>query len=260
MLIILLISDKKSTCHRIIVIIQSTDVIELLKDFTALYVISSIDNTLFSVARRGFFGTYLLLKAANAEEIEISSMKGKIVSESKPEKDKRRCSSGTLIKTVVLHTILALSVAFWILVVIAQSRGTIAELKYPKCINATPIFKSKWKLLENGDCDMVFNYPDCAYDGGDCSEFNSIYPGCIVDDISLLGNGKCDGSPYNAKICRYDGGDCSIESVIKAKYPLCGKRAPSFNSNWTLLENGVCDMVSLMLWHYHLYFIFLLSS
>ena len=119
----------------------------------------------------------------------------------------------------------------------------MAELKYPKCENAVPLFKSEWRLLENDICNIVFNHPDCAYDGGDCSEFNLIYPGCEVDDISLLGNGVCNGAPYDSNLCRFDGGDCPIENVIKAKYPLCEQAAPSFSTNWTLVENDECDMV-----------------
>lgn len=229
-----------SFTNRLIVIIQSTSVIDLLKDFTSLYVISSIDDITFSVARRGFFGTGLLVKAARAEEIEISSFD---VSSEETEDGHRRWSNGTIIKTAVLHTILALSVSAWILVVVLQGKGFFAERKYPKCESAVSSFKSEWKLLENNNCDIVFNHPDCAYDGGDCSEFNLIYPGCEVDDMSLLGNGECNGSPYDSKLCRFDGGDCSIENVIKAKYPLCEQAAPSFRSNWTLVENEKCDMV-----------------
>lgn len=225
---------------RLIVIVQSTNVIDLLKDFTSLYVISSIDNITFSVARRGFFGTKLLVKAARAEEIEISSID---ISSQETQDGHRRWSNGTFIKTLVLHTILALSVSAWIFVVVLQGKGYMAKLKYPKCESAFPSFKSDWRLLENNVCNLLFNHPDCAYDGGDCSEFNLIYPGCEVEDISLLGNGICDGSPYDSNLCRFDGGDCPIENVIKAKYPLCEKAAPSFSTNWTLVENEKCDMV-----------------
>lgn len=103
---------------------------------------------------------------------------------------------------------------------------------------------------------------DCAFDGGDCFDFNSMYPNCVVEDMSLLlGNGVCDGSPYDSEGCRYDGGNCPIANVIKAKYPLCGKSSPSFSSNWALVENGVCDMVSMsnmVLRHSFSYSIFLI--
>ena len=213
-----------------IVIVQSTDVIELLKDFTSLYVISSIDNITFSVARRGFFGTNLKVKAARTEEIEISSID---IFSQEAQDGHRRWSNGTIIKTLVLHTILALSVAAWIVVSILQGKGIMAELKYPKCESAVPSFKSEWTLLENDVCNILFNHPDCAYDGGDCSEFNLIYPG----------NRLCNGSPFDSSLCRFDGGDCPIEEVIKAKYPECEQAEPSFSTNWTMVENGVCDLV-----------------
>lgn len=87
-------------------------------------------------------------------------------------------------------------------------------------------------------------------DGGDCTNFNLFYPGCneVRDaekiDSSKVGDGICDQSPYNSKECGYDGGDCDVEAIIKAKYPLCEGVAPSFASNWTRVENNICDMVS----------------
>lgn len=221
---------------------QSSDAIELLKDFTALYVISSVDDIIFYVVRRGFFGTELLQKAAMAENIEITDHANSA--------DARRdctCSNGSCFKTSFLHTILFLSVLFWLVVLVLQEKGVIAKYKYPGCENGMQDFSSKWRLLENENCDMIFNNPDCAYDGGDCLEFNSIYPGCRemnITDASKIGDGNCDGFPYNSFECRFDGGDCSKENATKAKYPLCEKAAPSFGTNWTLVENGVCDMVS----------------
>ena len=225
-----------------VVILQSTEVIELLKDFTALYVISSIDDIIFSVARRGFFGAKLLQLAAEAEVTEIS-VDSRMDDNTENQREIVWYRNGTFIKTTVLHIILVLSIFSWLLVLIYQQTGVIAKQKYPTCGSAVPSFKNKWKLLENEICDMEFNHPDCAYDGGDCSEFNQIYPGCKVDDITLLGDGKCDGPPYDSKHCRYDGGDCSIENVMKAKYPLCENASPSFRGNWSLVENGECDMV-----------------
>lgn len=227
-----------------VVILQSTEAIELLKDFTALYVISSIDDIIFSVARRGFFGAKLLQLAAEAEVTEISVDHGTNDNVAN-QREIIWYRNGTFIKTTVLHIILLLSFLAWLLVLIFQESGVIAKQKYPMCENAVPSFKTKWKLLENDICDMEFNDPDCAYDGGDCYEFNQLYPGCRVDDMTLIGDGKCDGPPYDSKSCRYDGGDCSVESAIKARYPLCEETSPSFGTNWSLVVNGLCDMVSI---------------
>lgn len=96
----------------------------------------------------------------------------------------------------------------------------------------------------------MFNIPECGLDGGDCTNFNLFYPGCNEVkgsesiDALRIGDGACDQPPYNLKECGYDGGDCDVETIIKSKYPLCEEAVPSFASNWTLVENDVCDMVS----------------
>lgn len=233
-------SNKKS--NSFIVILQSTDVIELLKDFTALFVISSIDDIIFSISRRGFFGTRLLQLTVAAENLDLSVEDDEITLARDNEAKKCRCD-GFVFKTTLLHSILLFLVTFWAIVFYLQSGGFFAKQKYPKCEDAVPSFKTDWKLLENEVCDMLFNHPDCAFDGNDCAEFNLVYPGCSVEDIYLLGNGECNGPPYDSKDCRFDGGDCSIEAVIKAKYPLCEDAAPSFAANWSFVENDVCDMV-----------------
>jgi hypothetical protein len=65
----------------------------------------------------------------------------------------------------------------------------------------------------------------CHSDGGDCAFFVDVYPGCIVDDISLVNNGFCDGGVYFTEACNFDGGDCSNCTVS--------------NPNW--IGDGFCD-------------------
>ena len=45
--------------------------------------------------------------------------------------------------------------------------------------------------------------PECAYDGDDCDE-------CVAlgVDVSLLGDGHCDGGLYLSVECNNDAGDC----------------------------------------------------
>ena len=56
-------------------------------------------------------------------------------------------------------------------------------------------------------------------DGGDCTNFNLFYPGCneVRDynmiDTSRIGDGICDGYPYNFEACLFDGGDCREDAV-----------------------------------------------
>ena len=62
-------------------------------------------------------------------------------------------------------------------------------------------------LVGNGVCDGgEYNVESCGYDGGDCDE-------CKVPDIALVGNGICNGVEYNVDECGYDGGDCDETST-----------------------------------------------
>ena len=111
---------------------------------------------------------------------------------------------------------------------------------------------------DDGFCDKELNTLECEWDGGDCDEFNRLYPerecrvgfdydgGCesfrsaypnckqMGDDSYFyykLGNGWCD-LKYNTANCEWDGGDC-LE--FNKKYPNCKIRDPQW------LGNGVCS-------------------
>ena len=64
---------------------------------------------------------------------------------------------------------------------------------------------------------------DCGWDGGDCNDKNKIlwkiYPDCKGGvHPNRVGDGKCDGEPYNTAECGWDGGDC-VE--FNEQYPGC---------------------------------------
>ena len=63
----------------------------------------------------------------------------------------------------------------------------------------------------DGLCDNygMYNTPACNYDGGDCDNFNKVYPGCKANITRLMGDGHCDNYGFfNTEACGYDGGDC----------------------------------------------------
>ena len=101
--------------------------------------------------------------------------------------------------------------------------------KYPTCADEVFEFQTHWHSLENNKCDMIFNVIQCGYDGGDCEDFNSMYPDCKVEDASRIANGICDGFPYNSHECRLDGGDCRPDAIY------CDSSKPGS------LGDGVCD-------------------
>lgn len=72
----------------------------------------------------------------------------------------------------------------------------------PGCIVERP------ELLGDGICHGEYNTEKCAYDAGDCLEFNAKYPDCNVAYPSLIGNGWCSYGDYDTEECGWDGGDC----------------------------------------------------
>ncbi|GFH59482.1 hypothetical protein CTEN210_15958 [Chaetoceros tenuissimus] len=186
-----------------IVILQGTEFIELMRAVTALFVISSLDDIVFSMARRGFFGRKVLLLTVAATNVDLSVQDG--------ENHEKSSNDGAL-KTTLLHTILLFMISFWAVVLYLQSGGFFAKQKYPECEDVVLSFNEDWKLLENGVCNIALNHPECGFDDNDCVKFNRAYPGCVVEDIYLLGNGICNGHPYESVECKFDGGDCSFES------------------------------------------------
>lgn len=82
---------------------------------------------------------------------------------------------------------------------------------------------------------IKYNSEECGWDGGDCTEFNEMYPGCEVEDVRDVGNGKCNvigeeqkkrleeegvlkANTYNVMECGWDGGDCT---EFNEMYPGC---------------------------------------
>ena len=81
-------------------------------------------------------------------------------------------------------------------------------------------------LYGNGECDSVFNYPECGYDGGDCdpdgTSTTEADPGaCVIPDgipESWLGDNYCDEA-LNNEMCDFDGGDCAGSSIGNTQAP-----------------------------------------
>ena len=182
---------------RFIVILQSGTVLDLLKDFTALYVISSIDNMIFTLARRGFLGSSLLFKATRAEDIEILPVEI-------DTNNRTRCCNGNIIKTIILNSMLVMSLGFWAFFKSNQRYGVYFYRTYPYCnIEDDEVIK-----FGDGICDGgLLNSIECDFDGGDCINFNIAYPNCETLEPTRIGDGTCD-EVYNNEDCKYDGADC----------------------------------------------------
>ena len=225
------------------VILQSESVVELLKDFTALFVISSIDDMFFFLADHGYLGSDLSKRTNKSKKISI-------------EEDDRKIQS---ILKLFFFTILLIMFGGWIAVVMLQKNNFFINQKYPNCPNDVDfscidngvcdfsrgigpnILECGWEggdcttinerypdcdfetssLFADGKCDRISNLEECGYDGGDCLEFNEKYPNCTVVYPSLVGDGRCNDE-CNTEECGWDGGDCIVLNMVHLKnYPNC---------------------------------------
>ena len=197
------------------VILQSESVVELLKDFTALFVISSIDDMFFFLADHGYLGPHLSKKTNKSKEISI-------------EEETRKVQPYL---HLFLFMILFIMFGGWIAVVILQNNDYFISQKYPNC----PV-ELDFRLIDDGKCDTSIghkaNVLDCGWEGGDCLTFNERYPDCIVEEPLSLDDGECDGGLYNTVECGFDGGDCLAFNEL---YPNCTVDEPSS------LDDGECD-------------------
>jgi hypothetical protein len=115
--------------------------------------------------------------------------------------------------------------------------------KYPDCyIDSDDIdtmgdgLCHKYVVDDEGMIKNLVNRMECGFDAGDCVEFNAKYISCPVPEPFRVGNGHCDGGPYNTTECGFDGGDCiGIMTDFNLDYPDCKVAKPE------KLGDGVCN-------------------
>jgi len=104
----------------------------------------------------------------------------------------------------------------------------------------------------DGWCDpeAPYNTAACEWDGGDCCEctcqegglnvcglngYNCLDPDadclpgteeCTATNEDWLGDGYCDGFPYNTAACNWDWGDCCECTCIDGAFYSCGSQVP----------------------------------
>jgi hypothetical protein len=199
-----------------VIVAQGENLIDLLKDSTALFFVSAIDNVIFFCANTGYFGQKVGRQAqATTEEHIVDGKKWSFKARS--------------IVVIIIGSIMIIALSH---VAYEQVSGNYFALRYPNCIvGDESIAISK---MMNGICDGgELNTLGCDFDGGDCINHNLAYPGCDVEDPEdFLGNDICDGGLYNTPECKYDNGDCII-----ANYTDCH----SFD-DMKLFGDGVCHL------------------
>jgi len=209
-----------------LVILQSRRVVNLLKDYTSLFVISAVDDLVFELAGIGYFGSKLRKKTDELKEVKIGENNNKF----------------SIYNYLLLAFTAFCMLGSWIVVINAQNRGTYVEQMYPLCpVNNTLINgKPYLSIIGDGQCQFRkgagTNILNCGWDGSDCLILNDRYPDCEIEDPSLLGDGECNTGKYNTLLCGFDNGDCAdINKAIEAIHPNCNVEI------WTFVGDGICN-------------------
>lgn len=184
-----------------VIVIQSSDIIDLFKDFAAMQLISEFDNMMFWLALHGYMGTSLSASAKQARKIRVHD-------------DVIKAYGGIPLRTIILLLIGSLMISGWSYIVHGQVTGQYFDLKYPTCnLTEGEIFN-----MGNGKCDGGnANSIACGFDDGDCIAFNLAYPNCKIKEPIVIGDGVCN-QEYNTKDCLYDGGDCCPMDSIDSQH------------------------------------------
>lgn len=220
-----------------LVAIRSSRIIDLLKDLTALLIVSEGDNIIFHIADLGYFGENMAQKTEEVKAVHwVAIEKDREGDDGEGQGHLRRrnrrsfCkSTGACIFFVTLNAFMLGGLSYF---VAGQFSGKWIRKKYPHC-NAP-------RLTEIGNqiCNdtPLYNTAECGWDGGDCPEPAVVkgYINCAVSYPDKIGDGVChDWHPYNTEECGYDGMDCVNKEV--EGYPFC------FVANPDRIGNGSCD-------------------
>jgi len=258
------------TVASFMIIVQSEETIDLLKNFTSLMIVSEFDNILFKLASFGYLGEEL-----HQQTVKITD---KDVSRSTSASDRERKNWFPLARLAFAAILFGMFTG-WGIVLYQQYNGISFDAQFPGC----GIENYELAFTEFGDEKCYggpFNTPECKYENGDCTNFNTEFPSCNGDDLVhlhnvedelgnnncnmafaiglceydggdccpyeihqnvLFGNGICDGGLYNTKGCLYDFGDCD---TFNEEYPNCildDELLKSESSYGIILGDGICD-------------------
>eukprot|EP00559_Dactyliosolen_fragilissimus_P000969 CAMPEP_0184858600 /NCGR_PEP_ID=MMETSP0580-20130426/3682_1 /TAXON_ID=1118495 /ORGANISM="Dactyliosolen fragilissimus" /LENGTH=503 /DNA_ID=CAMNT_0027354831 /DNA_START=21 /DNA_END=1528 /DNA_ORIENTATION=+ len=207
-------------------IVQSMDTIGLFQNFLGLQTINIIDDKCFELSKRGFFGKILKHKAMDVCKVRFIPAKPNHI-QNRPTSDNSQ--DGDEVKKYKLPMQASLLIFFclcmvstWSIVIALQKSGHFYRSKYPSCqIERLQDAGKDYQVrfIGNGKCNGgPYNTIECGFDGGDCTEYRLAYPNCNVLKLYEVGDGKCQ-EENNSEECGYDGGDCCPESVVNdSKY------------------------------------------
>ena len=116
-----------------VLIMQSENIIDLIKDFTALVIISKFDNVVFQLAVAGFFGEELQLDALKVKEIEFTERRDETQLTPGNSIQKVKKCTGSALRPICLAVIVAIVFGGWVYFVTQQIQGKIFSKRFPDC-------------------------------------------------------------------------------------------------------------------------------
>lgn len=142
------------------IIVSSENIVELMKDVSAMLIISQITEVVFQLALYGFLGSKFETHAKKAQEMkgikDVFNTRTGFFSKINPRLSVFIFLSATMLSTVTV-------------MVLNQKNGVYFKKQYPYCALTGPEINS----FADGICDGgVSNTIECAFDGGDCNTFN----------------------------------------------------------------------------------------
>lgn len=208
-----------------VIIVQSDNIMDLLKEFSAVLVVSSFDDLLFFMAKTGYLQKDLFKNAKEIKVVKLDSWATKK-------------GSGRITSKHILFLILGLLYSVWGVLVNRQYKGIYFKSEFPECGEGTSegwwtdiyqnhhlyndsickgfLNKAKCKdskqypgcngnfetRLGDGVCYHVsLNTAECLWDLGDCQDFNAKYPNCTIPDMHYFNVGNCTRIDYNTAEC-----------------------------------------------------------
>ncbi len=178
-----------------ITIVQSGNIVDLMKDVAALLIISEISEIFFTLGSFGFLGEKIEDATELVQGIEVED---KLMV-------KPICGITIPARLMVCATLIAIMMGAVGFFIEGQKSGRYFKDRYPYCtIGVENIPK-----FGNGRCDGgIYNTIACDFDGGDCLSFNLQYPNCNKAlEPWRIGDGKCD-EIFSTPECGFDGNDC----------------------------------------------------
>lgn len=145
-----------------VLILQSNDLIDLLKDFTALFIVASLDNFVYASIGDGYFGHLFDKELKRKERIKIKA----------ETRFTFLLCKKIPVQSLLFGLLLASMLTIWGYVGYKQISGIYFFESHPNCRTAFDLAPSlQYHYWGDDYCDPRLYTEQCGMDGGDCNDY-----------------------------------------------------------------------------------------